>query len=409
MSIYRELRVNPTLTRLLVTQLLARFPFGMISIIVLLHVQNLYGDFTTAGFVLAATSVGMAIASPFTSRLMGVFGARRVLVATSIGCGVLTVVIAVTVLPAPLLIAVAFLAGALTPPVASAMRTLFPKVVPPNLLSGVFSLDATAQELIFVLGPVTAIFLSTQFGTAAGLSVSGIIISLGGLLFSFSGAVKKAQIPRSKKRFGAVFKRPTVVIVTGLGFFFVASFAAVEAGIVAAYKGDHGHGSGESGLILGAMALGSLVGGLLTGTRPVRPWSPLVRITGVFLGTALCLISLDMWWLSAMLFLAGLSTAPTFAALSTIVSSTIKFSETAEAFGWVVTGQLVGAAAGSAIAGLAIDAWGAWGAVAGSAALLAVCVVFAALSIRWIPDLKGLELTQLPETGTVSLPTHPQQ
>ena len=45
-----------------------------------------------------------------------------------------------------------------------------------------------------------------------------------------------------------------------------------------------------------------------------------------------------------------------------MTSASVKFSETAEAYGWIGTGQLIGAAAGSAIAGFLIDGIGPQGA-----------------------------------------------
>ena len=41
-----------------------------------------------------------------------------------------------------------------------------------------------------------------------------------------------------------------------------------------------------------------------------------------------------------------------------IVSSSVKFSDTAEAYGWVGTGQLIGAALGSATVGFMIAIFG---------------------------------------------------
>ena len=91
------------------------------------------------------------------------------------------------------------------------------------------------------------------------------------------------------------------------------------------------------------------------------------------------------------------------ASLYTIVSSTVKFSETAEAYGWVGTGQLVGVAIGSAIAGVAIDAFGAHGGELISTAFLALTVASAAISIPWIPDMRGRDASPIPDTEPVQL------
>lgn len=407
MGIYRELGRNPGVFRVLVSQLTARFPFGMLSIILLLHVQLAYGDYTSAGIVLATQSAGQAISGPVASRLMGRWGMRPVLTATAIACSGLLVAIAVVHLPLVIVAGLAFLVGITTPPVTPAVRTLYPKLVPGNQLTALFSLDAAAQELIWVVGPVVAVLVSSQFGTTVGLCVAAAFMLLGGAWFILSPSLGTVKIPRSRRGLGAVLRRPTVVIATTVGFFFVASFAAIEAGIVSAFTpaGDGaGHGSIESGIVLALFAGGSLVGGLLIGHRPLRPWSLLLRIIIVLAGTVLCLVSLNIWWLSAVLFLGGIGTAPAFAAISSMVSSTVKFSETAEAFGWIGTGQLVGVAVGSAFAGVAIDAAGAHGAILVSAGLLLICAIVAAATMRWVPDLKDGHIEPLPETGTLAIP-----
>ncbi|QIM16272.1 MFS transporter [Leucobacter insecticola] len=407
MGIYRELGRNPGVFRVLISQLTARFPFGMLSIVLLLHVQLAYGDYTSAGVVLAAQSIGQAVSGPVSSRLMGRLGMGPVLASTTFLCALLLIVIAFVHLPLTITAGIAFCVGITTPPVTPAVRTLYPKLVPGNQLAGLFSLDAAAQEIIWVLGPVVAVFVSSQFGTAIGLCVAAAFMMLGGAWFILSPSVGAVKIPRASRGIGAILRRPTVVIATVVGFFFVSSFAAIEAGIVAAFTpagDDAGHGSMESGIVLALFAGGSLVGGLLLGHRTLRPWSMLLRITGVLAGTLLCLVSLNIWWLGAVLFLGGLGTAPTFAAMSSIVSSTVKFSETAEAYGWVGTGQLVGVATGSALAGIAIDAAGAHGAILVSAALLLVCAIVAASCMRWLPDLKGRHIEPLPETGTLNIP-----
>ena len=84
-------------------QLLARFPFGMLSLALLLHVERTHHSYAAAGLVLAATSIGQAIAGPLTSRWMGVWGMRRVLSLTTVVCAAGLVAIAFVHLPVPLI------------------------------------------------------------------------------------------------------------------------------------------------------------------------------------------------------------------------------------------------------------------------------------------------------------------
>lgn len=381
-------------------QLTARFPFGMLSIAMLLHIELTYGNYTAAGIVLAAESIGQAISGPVTSRLMGRWGMRPVLSVTSIVCSMMIAAIALIHMPIWAIAVVAFALGLTTPPVTPAVRTIYPKMVPSRQLSGLFSLDASAQEIIWIIGPVVAVFVSTQISTTVGLLVAMSFMLLGGLWFIASPEVGRVRIPLSRRRIGAVLSRPTVIVATIIGFLFVASFAAVEAGIVAAF----GHEGIDSGIVLAIFSLGSIVGGLLIGGRQIAPWSLFWRILIVAGGTLLCLFSLDMWWLSLVMFFGGLGVAPSLAAIFTIVSSSVKFSETAEAFGWVGTGQLMGVALGSAFAGFAIDRFGPNGAIATSAAFLVLAAIAAAISSRWIPDLRGRDAAPMPDTAPIALP-----
>jgi len=303
------------------------------------------------------------------------------------------------ILPVPVYMAIGFVAGLSSPPIQPAVRTIYPKLVPGKQVSALFSLDASAQEVIWILGPVVAVFVSTQLTPVFGILVAAAFMVGGGVWFTYSPEVGRVRIPRARRRLGAVLTRPTVIVATVCGFFFVASFAAIEAGIVAAF----GHEGIESGILLALFSAGSIVGGFLMGHRDVRPWSMTLRLLIVTAGTALCLVSLDPVYLGVVLFFAGFGVAPMFAAVFSIVSSTVKFSETAEAYGWVGTGQLVGAGIGSAVAGVSIDGMGPMGGVLMSTLFLVATVIAASISVPWIPDLKGKDASPIPDTEPIQL------
>jgi MFS family permease len=177
----------------------------------------------------------------------------------------------------------------------------------------------------------------------------------------------------------------------------VASFAAVEAGVVAVF----GNGDPTAGWVLGIFALGSLVGGLAIGHIEIRPRSLSVRMLVVAVGMILAVISHDFWWLSIMLFISGIGVAPALTVLFANVSATLKFSETAEAYAWIGSGQLIGVGLGSALAGLSIDAFGPTAAIITAAIFATAGTVAALISLPWSPDLRNRDLSPIPDTEPI--------
>jgi len=394
---YTDLLRTSGVARIIAAQLTARFPSGMLSLAFLLHVEQETGSYGAAGLVLAATSLGQAVAGPMTSRLMGRLGMRPVLITTLAICATAVVAIGVLPLTVPAYMAVGLVAGLSTPPVQSAVRTIYPKMVNSRQLTPLFSLDASAQEIIWVVGPVVTTFVSTQIGTVWGILLAAAMMIGGGIWFISSPELGRVRIPRSKRRFGAVLTRPPVMLATIVGFLLIGACAAVEAGVVAVF----GHDGAEAGIVLAIFSVGSLAGGLFLGHVPIGPWSTARRMFIVFAGMALAAFVMDFWWRAATLFIAGIGIAPALAVLFAIVSASVKFSDTAEAYGWVGTGQLIGAALGSAVAGFLIDGYGAQGAFIAAAALAMLGVLAAGLGKPWHPDLRERDASPIPDTEPV--------
>lgn len=400
MSSYGSLLKTPGVARIIAAQLTARFPFGMLSLAYLLHIERIHNSYGAAGLVLAATSIGQAIAGPLTSRWMGVWGMRRVLTLTMVVCAASIAVIAFTELPVPAYMIIGFIGGLSMPPIQPAVRTIYPKMVNSRQLTALFSLDASAQEIIWVAGPVITTFVAVQISTTLAIVVAGVFLVVGGTWFILSPEVGRVRIPRSTRKLGVVLRKPAVLLSTITGFLLVGACAATEAAVVATF----GESGPEAGIILAIFAIGSLIGGLSLGHIPVGPWAMARRMFAVFVGMALALASLEFWWLAFALLIAGIGIAPALAVMFAIVSGTVKFSETAEAYGWVGTGQLIGAALGSATAGFLIDANGASGGYWAAVVFAFVGFLIPTVLRRWHPDLRGAAST-VPDTEPVPIQT----
>lgn len=401
MTGYRDLLRTPGVGRIIAAQLTARFPGGMLSLAVLLHIERVTGSYAAAGIVLAATSIGQAVAGPVTSRWMGLWGMRKVLTVTLVVCAAAITAMALGEMVVPAYAALGLIAGLSTPPVQSAARTIYPKLVNSSQLTPLFSLDASLQELIWVAAPVLVTFVGTQIGTVEALLLVVAVLIGGGAWFILSPEVGRVRIPRSRRRLGRVLLKPPVVLATVVGFLLIGACAAVEAGVVATF----GHGGYEAGIVLALFAVGSLAGGLAFGHLPMGPWAMARRMAIVTAGLALTMVSLNAWWLGGTLLIAGIGIAPAFAVMFTMTSVSVKFSDTAEAYGWINTGQLIGAAAGSAVAGFLIDGVGPTGAYVAATAFCVAGVLVSVVFVRGFPDLRGRDASPIPDTEPVDLVT----
>jgi MFS family permease len=394
---YRDLLRTPGVARIMAAQLTARFPNGMTSLAILLHIEFITGSYGAAGLVLAATSVGQAIAGPVTSRWMGIWGMRRVLTTTLVICACAIAAIALIETIVPVYMALGLLAGLSTPPVQSAVRTIYPKMVTSRQLTPLFSFDASLQEVIWIVAPVVITLVATQIGTVQALLLIVAILIGGGAWFILSPEVGRVRIPRSRRSLGKVLAKPQVLLATVTGFLLIGACAAVEAGVVATFD----HGGLEAGIVLAIFSIGSLAGGLSFGHIPIGRWAMARRLAIVAFGLCLTVFSLNIFWLGATLFVAGIGIAPALAVLFAMTSASVKFSETAEAYGWIGTGQLIGAAAGSAVAGFLIDGVGPTGAYWAAAAFAIVGTVVAVACVRAFPDLRHRDPSPIPDTEPV--------
>lgn len=363
------LKAAPEAIAVLISQLFARFPFGMLSIAFVIHIQAITGSYAIAGIALGAETIGASISGPLLARLMADFGIRRVVIlSTSVSVAAL-IGLAFAPPEAIWLVALAFLVGFSSPPIQPAARSIYPQVTPKKLMPALYSLDATAQEIIWVLGPLVATLVAASFGNVPMIITVALIQVFGTIWFLVNKSVGSIKIPKNKNALGKALRNPKVAAATVLGLLFVGSFAGVEVGSVALF------GKTLAGLMFAVFSLGSIFGGLLLAPRFKGPNALSVFLVVTLVGYSAILIAPENpVWVAISLFIAGLGVAPALGTLSLMIATGTSGSETVEAYGWTTTGQLVGFSAGSALAGISIDI------ISPTAALL-VSVVFGAFTL----------------------------
>ncbi|MGN6199584.1 MFS transporter [Humibacter sp.] len=390
MKSIRRLFRTPGVRRITLSQLTARLPFGMISLSVLIHVNQTTGSYGLGGVVLAFFSVGEAISGPIAGRLLGHWGVRPVLSWTMLICAGSIVGVALAPPVMWVLCALAGLAGLTVPPVMPAVRTLYPRLVETDLLHALFTLDTSSQEAIWIVGPVLATFLATGVGSAFALLLAAGILLTAGLWLISAPQLKSLRIAKSHVQFGRALFHGSVALSGLASFMLVASFCSLEVGVLARAGGT----GSVAGVIIAGNALGSMLGGLLLGHRMSGRASVVFIMGWVLVFTAAAGVAPGTWALLIAVFLAGFGFAPAVATLYSYVSIALPESEAAEAFGWLSAASLTGAAAGTAIGGFAADVANAVGAFLVATAFAAFGVLIAAVAKGWYP---ALEVAQQPE------------
>lgn len=371
MSAYLDLVRLPGIARITAAQLLARFPLGMLSLAVLLHVERLTGSYAIAGVVVACLSVGQAVAMPLTSRLAARLGVRGTVAALAAVNAAAMLVLALGGPQPPLLIALGLVIGVTVPPLMPVVRALYPRLAPEESVPALFALDTSAQELIWILGPVAATLLATTVSTAFPLLLAAGVAIVGTLWFLLSPHLDGLRLERNRAPFGRVLAVRSMRLAVAASFGLVASFGALEIALVTRFA-DEGP---LVGVAIAIASLGSLVGGFALGHRRLGPRTLALILAGMAAATAAAGLITALLPLFAVMFLSGLGYAPSLAALYAMVSESLGEGESAEAFGWLNTAGLVGGAAGTAVAGFAGQSGGSFGPFLVATAFVALAAV----------------------------------
>ena len=360
LSAYRALWRTKGVASLLASAVIARLPVIATMVPVSFLAKDAAGNFGWAGVVAGAYSVGTAIGGPIWSRLADRWGGKWVVIWTGMGWSVAMTVLALLPLELYRAMPVASaIAGALVSPVTSTMRAAWPRLVQGSRLRAVYALDATAQEVLFAIGPmlgaVMVSFASPRAGVLAAAAVGAVSIWWFGL----------QQQPVMKHDENAVrltapqllWHRHRLPLILAFGLC-VTSFASVSLGVVA-FADEQGNRL-IAGVLESVWAIGSLAGGLIVGALPGRRNSYVWRRTMlVAVGMLTCVFA--TWStvsLAVALLLAGCVLAPTVGALYERLGALTPDSVRTEVFGWMVSGAMVGGAVGSSVAGLVVEAFG---------------------------------------------------
>ncbi|WNM24621.1 MFS transporter [Demequina capsici] len=378
--------------------LFSRLQIGMTSLATFLLVQIEYGSYATAGLVVGVLSIGAAIINPQISRLVDEHGQSRVL-RFGFGIAVLArlVFVAAALMHAPtwaLLLILPFFAAAGAQ--STLTRARWTHIVPDrHALNSAFSLESSMEEVLFIAGPALSTILATQVASWLPSIVAAVSLLVGGYYFLslrdtepparrgdagtspltsvpvIDGSLPRVGLeaqPRRVRRYrrplrGHLLVTTPALILTSVIFATQgALFASADASTVA-FSEELGQKQ-WSGTVLAIFALGSLIGGLLYGSRV---WSRTLAsrllwgVTASGIGALTFHLAGNLAWLAVLMFVTGLAIAPTMAVGDGVVHALVPRTRVTEGMAWTRVGLDMGVAFGAWATGLAIDSIGSHG------------------------------------------------
>ncbi len=368
---------------------LARLTMAMIPLGILILVEQQRQAYAIAGVVGGAYAIGAAVGTPLWGRLMDRFGQVAVLLPTAVASSVLLVGLAfATVAGAPdqALVVLAAGVGLSYPAISPALRSSFRLSLPdPEDRRAAFALDATSVELAFVCGPLLLSAMLLPGIPVLPLLVTAGLLLGGGLGYCATEVARRASAaaqraaaggdrgttgagPRTAVAAAGVAAVLTVMLMLSIGFGQLDTSMAATSDLALG-------GTQRVGILFAAIAGGSTVGGLAFGARSWpfderRAVPLLLCLFGVFLTLLAGLLAADtvtLLILLPVLFLTGLTVAPTLIMQQRLLDHLAPAHRLNEAQAFLSASNTTGAAVGTAIAGIVIDTAGLGWAFGGAA------------------------------------------
>ncbi|MGV9311262.1 MFS transporter [Streptomyces sp. NPDC003691] len=396
--------------------LLGRLSYGMVSLSLVLAVKESTGSYAVAGTVMALFALTSVFLSPTRAGLVDRHGPRRALFPMACAYALLLTGLACATswqgAPGALLGVLAMAAGACTPPLGPVMRTLWSDLLPDRrMLQRAYSLDAVAEELLFVAGPLLVGLLVQTGAPSAGLAVSAALVLTGSLALITSPVVRgraggrrspdgpvpseglvSAARPATRRRRllqGDPGMRQAITVSAAVGM----CLGAFEL-LVIAFADKHRAPETVS-WVLAALCGGSAIGGLVYGALPWRASNRLrLALLAAALGLTLAAAGLSShpYLLIVWAALGGLFVAPAITTAYLIADECSGPDGRTRAGAWVNTAFNGGSAGATAAIGLLVGRLP-----------LSVCFLLAATPVV-LSAATALHRPRRPAPGTVAAP-----
>ncbi|NHN57342.1 MFS transporter [Calidifontibacter sp. DB0510] len=360
LSSYLPLIRRPGARTFLLGSAIGRLGGAMFGISVVAMISTRTGSYALAGAVSACGLVVLALSAVVLGRLIDRFGQRRItapLIVWSTVWGIATVLCSMLGAPRWTLF-VTYAVSAVVANVGTMSRARWSHLLAdePGLLHTAMSAEQVIDELSFVLGPAIAIGLSTLLFPEAGFIAATACYAIGTAIFLTARSTEPPLHEGAHEPTALAVRNPAILVLTAALFMTGCIFGGNEVTAIAVSK-EQGQPS-AAGLIVAIFAVGSTIAGLWFGHRGLRgslATALVVGTAGMFLLEAPVLAVHSLIAIGAVLFVAGAATAPTLIISMQLAQKLVPARQVNEAMSVVLTGLIIGIAAGSAVSGRVIE------------------------------------------------------
>jgi MFS family permease len=350
----------PGVLRTLALALLARIPLGAVGLLLVLQVRHLGHSYALAGACSGACALGMAFGAPMLGRTVDRIGQAPVLLLS--GAAVMATSAAFALLPAgapsAVFLVIAAAVGIVQPPVAACVRVLWRRMLDAPAFSALVTLDASMQELAFMLGPLLLVTVASLLGAAGALIVTGLMLGATSVVVAVLPETQRlggadpgaADVPRGLR--SGPLTSPGVRTLLAIALLMGIAFGATEIGVITV--ADHLGESDMAGVLFAMWGVGSFGGGLAWARHAVsRDHVNAILVLLLVLGVTSAALAVmpGVWSLGLGLVVAGAAVAPLFGVLYAAMSQVAPEASITEAFTWETSAITGGIAIGSAVAG----------------------------------------------------------
>jgi MFS family permease len=372
---------------LVIGGLIGRFRETGAGLAIVLAVRGTHGSFALAGLTAATYLAASAMTRPAYGRWIDRTGpAGPLLISSTLNVVTLLALAAATHagVSTTVFALLSVIAGATLPPLSTSMRTQWPLLVPDHV-NQAYALDSLTYELALVIAPALIGLVAALITPEAGLIIAAACgaVGTGIVVASLHPDTQTDPMPMvTLATPPPSAARRALVALIALGA--LVAFAEGSLTVLATGVASLNHARAASGLLLGSLSIGTLVGAIAFGAvaeRPITRQTLVICNFGLLSGfVLLAAFGTSLVGFAICAMLTGLALSPCLTKVFIGLRHNASTVTVTETLAWASLFSSAGSAGGQALAGILISGPGLQIALWGPAVTVTFGVAAAALS-----------------------------